>query len=270
MSLRQSNNNNDTPWEILARTPITSSFNDAEKKLLSMFKDKFYWYNLEKDNQQSILKQIRSLPLRDDGSMESNVEAQYNELQKRNSEAIKRVESHRMQLKYLAETKELNRIVVSEQIRYASCQVSCGHSQNITRQNTKAQDTKEHQAKEPRENSPKSNGFKYLKWIVILALILSLAWGIDRFVLSHEVVGLHTVCYVTDTGECYHSSNCSYLHSRNKTTVYRARKRGYRDCSRCTVGKLDVSTKHEPFWSLAISSAVMGVSLFIIKAKRRR
>ena len=115
-----------------------------------------------------------------------------------------------------------------------------------------------------------NNKVKYLRIAIVLVLIPCLAFGIDRFLLSHEVEGLHTVCYVTDTGECYHSSNCSYLYSRNKTNVYRAKKRGYRDCSRCSIGELDVSTKHEPFGSLAISSAVIGVSVFIIKAKRRK
>lgn len=125
-----------------------------------------------------------------------------------------------------------------------------------------------HKAGKLKFDSIKNNWRKYLRRAIILALVLSLAWGIDRFILSHEVEGLHTVCYVTDTGECYHSSGCSYLRSRNKTTVYRAKRRGYRDCSRCSIGKLDISTKHEPFWSLAISSSVIGIAVLIGKKEK--
>ena len=43
------------------------------------------------------------------------------------------------------------------------------------------------------------------------------------------------VCYVTATGECYHSLNCQYLkNSAYKTTVYEAKLDGYLSCSKCT------------------------------------
>ena len=49
-----------------------------------------------------------------------------------------------------------------------------------------------------------------------------------------HVINLETyVCYITRTGECYHEDGCSYLKSKIETTVYRAKMRGYRACSRC-------------------------------------
>ena len=136
MSLRNTNNN--SPWQILARTPITLSLSEAEKKLLRTFQDTFYWYNLEKDNQQSISGEIRSLPCRDDGSMDTQTETQYKELQKRRAESMRRIEEHRMQLHYLAETKELKAVLTAQRLE-ATFQSNYGHPQNITRQNEKPQ-----------------------------------------------------------------------------------------------------------------------------------
>ncbi len=42
-----------------------------------------------------------------------------------------------------------------------------------------------------------------------------------------------TVCYITDTGDCYHTVYCGYLHSKIKTTVSSAKAQGYRPCSAC-------------------------------------
>ena len=40
--------------------------------------------------------------------------------------------------------------------------------------------------------------------------------------------------YVTNYGDCYHSSDCSYLHSsRNAIGKNKARSQGYYACSRC-------------------------------------
>lgn len=147
MSERYSNNHY-TPLEILARTPINSSLNEAEKKLLSTFKDTFYWYNMEKDNRKDILKQIQSLPRLGDGSMDSNTEAQFKELQRRNAEAAKRIDSHLMQLKYLAETKELKRIVISEQIRMMAFTNNNMPESRKPVQNTDAQDTEKQKPKQ--------------------------------------------------------------------------------------------------------------------------
>lgn len=45
--------------------------------------------------------------------------------------------------------------------------------------------------------------------------------------------GQDVVCYVTNTGDCYHKISCGYLRSVNKTTMYQAEMSGYRPCSFC-------------------------------------
>ena len=41
-------------------------------------------------------------------------------------------------------------------------------------------------------------------------------------------------CYTTTYGDCYHAKGCGSLwNSSHKTTVYEAKSRGYRDCSKC-------------------------------------
>jgi hypothetical protein len=39
--------------------------------------------------------------------------------------------------------------------------------------------------------------------------------------------------YITDYGDCYHSSTCGYLRSRNAVGLYYIRDLGYRACSAC-------------------------------------
>ena len=93
----------------------------------------------------------------------------------------------------------------------------------------------------------------YISFSLILTFSLNL-------LLRHKVEGLHTVCYTTQTGECYHASYCRYLrNSSRKTNVYKAKRRGYRECSRCNVGELDESIKNEYFWSGLISFVALGV-----------
>ena len=41
------------------------------------------------------------------------------------------------------------------------------------------------------------------------------------------------ICYITDTGECYHKSWCHYLESKTQTSVSSAKAMGYRACSYC-------------------------------------
>lgn len=41
------------------------------------------------------------------------------------------------------------------------------------------------------------------------------------------------IVYVTNTGNCYHRSGCSYLKSKNAITKEKAIKQGYSACSRC-------------------------------------
>ena len=41
------------------------------------------------------------------------------------------------------------------------------------------------------------------------------------------------IVYVTKTGDCYHTGNCSYLKSSREITLAEAAAAGYRRCSRC-------------------------------------
>lgn len=100
--------------------------------------------------------------------------------------------------------------------------------------------------------------------IIFLLLVIPLTFLFNNC-LKHEVSGLHTTCYTTRTGECYHASDCGYLHSSSyKTNVYKAQRNGYRDCSRCYVGELDTSIKDEYFYSFLISSTLCMVAFLII------
>ena len=72
-------------------------------------------------------------------------------------------------------------------------------------------------------------------------------WGNSKNPTSESVP--YTVeearVYVTDYGDCYHSSTCSYLHSsRNAIGKNKARSQGYYACSRCNgvaSGTIDVT-----------------------------
>ena len=64
---------------------------------------------------------------------------------------------------------------------------------------------------------------------------------LGRFVLSYTVQyedkeyyeQEETVCYITETGDCYHREDCGYLHSKIKTTVSSAKAKGYSPCTYC-------------------------------------
>ena len=60
---------------------------------------------------------------------------------------------------------------------------------------------------------------------------------VDNFVEEPRV-------YVTDHGECYHTSGCHYLQSRNAIGLDKAKSQGYRACSYCKgvpSGTIDVN-----------------------------
>ena len=72
-----------------------------------------------------------------------------------------------------------------------------------------------------------------------------------------KALGDSTICYVTNTGDCYHTIDCGYLHSSsNETTIGSARARGYRKCSKCWVSK----TTH-PFGAFLLAAAI-GATVF--------
>ena len=95
--------------------------------------------------------------------------------------------------------------------------------------------------------------------IVFFILAIPTTFLVNSF-LRHEVQGLHTTCYITETGECYHAPYCRYLYTSKKTNVYKAEKQGYRNCSQCRIGELDTSIKDEYFYAALIA---LGINLLL-------
>ena len=80
-------------------------------------------------------------------------------------------------------------------------------------------------------------GLFLIIYILISSLALSLGFLFDKNNPTYESVP-YTVeeprVYVTTYGDCYHSSDCSYLHSsRIAKGKDKAQEQGYRACSRC-------------------------------------
>ena len=82
---------------------------------------------------------------------------------------------------------------------------------------------------------------RILLFLVISALLIAFAIGLgflnDRNNPTYESVPYiveEPKVYVTQYGDCYHSSDCSYLHSsRVAKGKDKAKEQGYRACSRC-------------------------------------
>ena len=71
---------------------------------------------------------------------------------------------------------------------------------------------------------------KILKMVIIfLSVTIILTLLLNALFFKHE----EELVYVTDTGDCYHSYDCSYLRSVNPIGIEQAKKQGYRMCSRC-------------------------------------
>ena len=66
--------------------------------------------------------------------------------------------------------------------------------------------------------------------IISIIVALTLLFSLLFTVFTDEIDTY--ICYVTETGECYHASTCHYLRSRIQTTVYEAED-SYRSCSKC-------------------------------------
>lgn len=89
------------------------------------------------------------------------------------------------------------------------------------------------------------------------------------------------VCYVADTGDCYHKKGCRYLLSETKLSLTTAKARGYRPCSYCwsdyrTEHKIEyktqnhIETTHNYTLSYAISFVVFfGLSIMLILLFRK-
>ncbi len=77
--------------------------------------------------------------------------------------------------------------------------------------------------------------------IAMLICVIALTFVIGTYVFpslgsyQYEELanGKDIVCYVTNTGDCYHKINCRYLKSVNETTMYWAEMDGYRPCEIC-------------------------------------
>ena len=99
----------------------------------------------------------------------------------------------------------------------------------------------------------------FLIIVLVVLLVLSVVFGLvaGKTFLAHDIYGANTICYTTISGDCYHSLSCGSLwNSCNKTTVYEARKRGLSECSKCSVGELDVTKKEECFKGIIICLAI--------------
>lgn len=57
--------------------------------------------------------------------------------------------------------------------------------------------------------------------------------SVGQYKVKEMINGYNVVCYVTDYGNCYHNSNCPYLHSKKDKTMYEAEMEGYSPCSYC-------------------------------------
>ena len=85
--------------------------------------------------------------------------------------------------------------------------------------------------------------------------------------------------YITDYGECYHSSTCSYLHSsRNAIGKNKARSQGYYACSRCNGipnGTIDVTyyqrvekdMTNEIIWGSIVGGLVVSAIIYVLIPK---
>ena len=88
--------------------------------------------------------------------------------------------------------------------------------------------------------------------------------------------------YVTDYGDCYHSSTCSYLHSsRNAIGKNKARSQGYYACSRCSgiasgtievtyYQQVEVDKTKEIVWGSIFGGLVLSVVIYIFIPKEEK
>ena len=72
-------------------------------------------------------------------------------------------------------------------------------------------------------------------WIVVL---IGLGLFINaKFFHKEAVAGAEShfepMVYITPYGECYHTSDCSYIKRKSSIGLYQAQERGYRSCLHC-------------------------------------
>lgn len=104
------------------------------------------------------------------------------------------------------------------------------------------------------------------KITVILISIILLA--------STVVLGAsgETIVHVTKTGECYHTSKCSYLKSDIPITLSEAVKNGYRPCSKCNPPVLNsvgtVGAANSNAYTSSQNSNEQGVGSYVTNASK--
>jgi hypothetical protein len=132
--------------------------------------------------------------------------------------------------------------------------------------------SKEHQRHDNEIYVIKNSCMVKTKKTMIVVLLVSIVIGclLGEFVFISERKGANTVCYTTTYGDCYHASYCGSLYaSSHKTTVFDARRNGYRDCSKCSVGELDISYQHHYLWSIIGSVGILSLIAICILLKKR-
>ena len=131
---------------------------------------------------------------------------------------------------------------------------------------------KEHQRHNQEILNIKDTNNRKMKRTMLVVLIVSMVVGLllGEFVFVSERRGANTICYTTTYGDCYHASYCGSLYaSSHKTTVFDAKRSGYKDCSKCSVGELDISYKHHYLWSLIGSAGILSLAALCLLLKKR-
>lgn len=92
--------------------------------------------------------------------------------------------------------------------------------------------------------------------LLTLVLIVSLTFVYNAEIFRYTTERQETICYITETGEKYHSRNCQYLRqSCIQTTVPQAIAAGYTQCSKCTPNPnmyIAVITEHNQYDKAAL------------------
>lgn len=106
--------------------------------------------------------------------------------------------------------------------------------------------------------------------IVTLALIAALTFVYNENIFRYTTERQEAICYITDTGEKYHSNLCQYVRkSCIQTTIPQAISAGYSKCSKCTPNPnmyTAVITEHNQYDKAALyaSGTVGGIWLVVV------
>jgi len=95
---------------------------------------------------------------------------------------------------------------------------------------------------------------RILKWATILCcvgIIIGLAFAINALLFTKTFTS--PIVYITDTGDCYHSSDCSWLFSKHATTLAQAKAMGLTACQHCHPGTNGYKTVTEGNFGLSLA-----------------